>query len=154
MSKFNYITSKTHRYIAIRRYPSNYILKKFHKHEIKALKQFNAYYERYLEFYQELFEFITGEKSDDFRKKYMFGFRDCSKEEIHEHTGIMIACADNDDVFCIPKNPENDRIYNYILENVPPKCKYKVLKKTRGTYMDHGISTLHRDMCKPLTKGK
>jgi len=53
-------------------------------------------------------------------------------------------------VFCIPRKPENDRIYDYVIENIP--CKFKVLKRTRGTYMDHGVSTFHRDMGRELAR--
>ena len=140
-----YITSLTHRYISVRTTPSDYMLKKFHKHEIKAVRHFHSYYAVYLEFYKNLVEFITGNSYDDhYTKEYMMGTMDATKEEIHELTGIKIACSGNDTIFCIPRKPENDRIYMYIIDRVPHK--YKVLKKTRGTYMDHGVQTFQRDM--------
>ena len=146
----DYITSKTHRYIAVRVYPSDYILEKFYKREPKALRQFNAYRQTYYKFYKELFEFITDEPYDEFGEKYPLCVIDSSKEEIYEHTGIFIANSGPNEVFCIPRKPENDRIYDYVIENIP--CKFKVLKRTRGTYMDHGVSTFHRDMGRELAR--
>ena len=69
--------------------------------------------------------------------------RESSREELHELTGIKICEAGNYLIYCIPKTPENDRLFDYIIENVP--VKYKILKRTRGTFMDFGPSTFYRD---------
>ena len=140
-----FITSKTHRYISVRVHPSDYILKKFHRNEIKAIRQFHTYYGIYHTFYKELVEFITGNTYDDYyTRKYMFDTMDVTKEIIHELTGVKICRADNVEIFCIPKTTEGDKIFDYMVENIP--CKFKILKKTRGTYMDGGAETLYRDM--------
>lgn len=138
-----YITSKTHRYISVRQFPSDSVLKGFHEHKPKAIKAFHEFARSYHDFYQAFIEFATGNKYKDYQTEYMFGHRDATKEELHELTGIKIACSGNNEVYCIPRTPENEKIFDYIIENVP--SKYKILKKTRGTYMDHGPSTFYRD---------
>lgn len=35
-----YITSQTHRFISVRIHPSDYMIKKFHTHDIKAVRHF------------------------------------------------------------------------------------------------------------------
>lgn len=149
---FNYITSKTHRYISVRIHPSDYILEKFLKREQKALIQFNEYYNSYTDFYKLLYEFITDESYDDFTQRYFFDTMECSHEEIYEQTGILITSANHTLIYCIPKKPELDKIYEYMLENIP--CKFKILKRTRGTYFDLGVSTHHRKNSKPFSELK
>ncbi|CAG7579706.1 MAG: hypothetical protein SLAVMIC_00034 [uncultured marine phage] len=139
----DYITSKTHRYISVRQFPSDYIIKKFHNHEPKAIKQFHDCAKMYNDFYRSFVEFVTNNEYNYYIREYMFGSREAIQEEIHELTGIKVAEAGNNIIYCIPRTDENDPIYNWIIDNVP--CKYKILKRTRGTFMDHGVSTYWRD---------
>lgn len=141
--EYKCITSKTHRYINVRKFPSNYTLKKFHERDTKAIKKFNEHTRIHQAFFEELVKFITGTSYNNYVKKYAFRPSDCIKEEIHEMTGILIAAAGNYDTYCIPKTEENDKIYDFILENCTVPCK--ILKKTVGTYMDRGVSTHYRD---------
>lgn len=141
---FSNITSKTHRFISVRIYPSEYILKKFHEGDRKAHLAFSDISNRYYEFYMNFIEFATGKTYKEYQEEYFLGTKDSTKEELHELTGIKIANAEAHEVYCIPRNSENDKLFDYIVENVP--CKFKILQKTRGTYMDHGVQTWVRDM--------
>lgn len=147
-----YITSKTHLYINVRKFPSNYILKKYHERDPKAVKKFHEHIRIHQAFFKKLVKFITGDTYDSYAKKYMLGPSDCIKEEIHEKTGIVIASAGKYDTYCIPKTEENTKIYDFILENCTVPCK--TLKKTNGTFMDHGVSTFFRDTYKAPKKIK
>ncbi len=140
---FTLVTAKTHRFISIRVYPSEYILKKFHQRDHKAHLAFNEISKNYYEFYMKFIEFATGKSYKDYQKEYFLGTKDSTQEELHELTGIKIANAEAYQIYCIPRRPENDKLFDYIVENVP--CKFKILKKTRGTYMDHGVQTWVRD---------
>jgi hypothetical protein len=140
-----YITSKTHIFIKVRKYPSDYIIEKFHKREPKALKKFNEIVRIYLDFYSKFVEYATGKSYQKHFQLEYFNSIECSKEEIHELTGIKIAESESHDIFCIPKNSETKRFCNWITDNAPEELKIKELKKTRGTYMDHGPSTYFRD---------
>jgi hypothetical protein len=140
---FSYITSKTHRFISVRIYPSEHMLKKFHEGDNKAHKIFRDISQKYYEFYMKFIEFATGKPYSEYQEEYFLGTKDSTMEELHELTGIKIAKAEGYDVYCIPRRPENDRLFDYIVENVP--CKFKILQKTRGTYMDHGAQTWVRD---------
>lgn len=140
---FTLVTAKTHRFISVRVYPSEYMLKKFHQGDNKARKIFWDISKRYYEFYMNLIEFATGKPYSEYQEEYFLGTKDSTREELHELTGVKIADAEAYQIYCIPRKPENDRIFDYIVENVP--CKFKILKKTRGTYMDHGVQTWVRD---------
>lgn len=141
---FSYITSKTHRFISVRIYPSEHIVKKFESGDDKAHKIFSDISKKYYEFYKNFIEFATGKPYIEYQEEYFLGTKDSTIEELHELTGIKIAKAEACEIYCIPRNPENDKLFDYIVENVP--CKFKVLQKTRGTYMDHGVQTWVRDM--------
>jgi hypothetical protein len=88
-------------------------------------------------------EFITGETYEQYEQKYVFGTMDATKETLHELTGVNICCTGNTEIFCIPKTKKGDEIYAFMLKNNP--CKFKVLKKTRGTYTDYGVQTHQRE---------
>ena len=137
------VTAKTHRFISVRVYPSEYMLKKFHEGENKSRKIFRDISKNYYEFYMKFIEFATGKSYKDYQDEYFLGTKDSTMEELHELTGIKIAKAGAYEIYCIPRRPENDRLFDYIVENVP--CKFKILKKTRGTYSDHGVQTWVRD---------
>ena len=81
--------------------------------------------------------------------KYSLSAKECSQEELHELTDIKIAEVENSQIYCIPKKEELDEIFNYIIENAP---NYKVLKKTRGTFIDHGHTRFNRDRFKTPKK--
>lgn len=141
------ITSKTHRFISVRTVPSDYYLNKFHNGCPKANKLMHDVYKEYFNFYKEFIKFAIDKGYDEyFEMEYMLGAMECSKEELHELTGIKICSSNNHYIFCIPKTSDNDRIYNYMIENLP--CKFKVLQKTYGTYTDFGIQTWARKMYK------
>lgn len=140
-----YITSKTHRYISIRRYPSDYILK--NSSDRKRTLAIHKMARKYHKFHKKFIEFATGKDYSYYEDKYFLGHIECSKEELHELTGIKIAESGNCDQYCIPRDPKSDKLYNYLLENLEGSSfKFKVLKKTTGTYMDHGPSNLHRGL--------
>jgi hypothetical protein len=133
------ITSKTHRFIKITPY------KKISKNNAKLMW---GDYGEYLEFYKNLLKFSINKGYDEhFEIEYMLGPMDSSMEELHEITGIKICVANSlDRIYCIPKTKENDKIYYYIIENVP--CEFKILKRTRGTYCDYGPQNFYRKMYK------
>jgi len=142
-----FISSKTHRYIKIRVYPSDYLRNKYDINNPILNKKFRESFELYREFYEGLVEMITNKPYEYYRKHYMFGTMDATDEEIHEITGISIAEAEAFKIYCIPKTEENEVIFDYIIKNV--KNKYKVLKRLgSGAYMEYGVSTFHRDMNK------
>lgn len=121
------------------------MVNKFHKGDIKARKLVLNVYEKYYEFYKKFIEFATGMSFEYYSSKYFVGVLDATKEELHELTGIFIAFDGNQEVYCIPRDVNNDKFFDYIINNVP--CKFKILKRTAGgTYMDHGPTTWRRDM--------
>lgn len=137
------ITSKTHRFISIRVVPKKYTFE-------GGLKMYQEYYD----FYKKFIEFALNKKYEDFQRDYFLASSDCSKEELNEITGILIATSGDGTYrqYCIPINENCDKFFNYIIENVP--CEYKVLKKTRGTYRDYGPTTWVREMNKTPEKYK
>lgn len=155
----DWITSKTHRYISVRQFPSDYIIKKFHKNDPKALKQFHDHAKLYNDFYQKFVEKVTGNDYQYYIDEYMFGTKEATKEEVHETSGISVCDAGNYVQYCIPLR--EGVIFDWLIDQLEgSKLKHKVLKKTRGTYMDHGVSTFHRDSnrtpnnIRQLLKGK
>jgi len=141
---YSLITSKTHRFISVRNYPSDYMLKKFHEGDRKAQLLMSEIAEKYYDFYKNFIEFATGNPYKYYMAEYFLGAKESSTEELHELTGILIASAGNYEIYCIPKSKENDRLFDFIVENVP--CKFKIIKKTRGTYTDYGPQKWVRNM--------
>ena len=143
MTKF--ITSKTHYYIAVRWHLSPYKMNLWPKRKDIHM-EWNAYLSECNQFTDELSLRFLGISTLDFYKKNLAWGIECFYEELHERTGVLMANAEANHIFCIPKTEIGLEVYNWILANC--KVKYKILKKTRGTYMDSGVQTLHRDMAK------
>lgn len=142
-----YITSKTHRYISIRTQASRYMMKKFSMNDIVGIKAHQKAYETYFLMYCDMIKEFTHKSYDDFYSyEYMSGAMESSREEFHEMTGVFIACASPYYIYCIPRTEIGDKIYDWILSNC--KNKFKVLKKTYGTYFDRGVQTWAREMYK------
>lgn len=143
-----FISSKTHRFIKVRKFPSKYILDKFHNNDKKAIITFHKYGEKYRDFYQSFIGFAMGKPYQYYQDNYIFETSIITKEILHEKTGILIAEAGNHHVYCIPKTIENEKLFDYIIKNVP--VKYKVLKKTWGSYYDYGPTKYYREQYKEI----
>lgn len=147
-----FVTSKTHRFIAVRQFPSDYVLNKFHQHESKYIEAVTEYSKRYHNFYKEVVEKVTGKSYTFFQREYMIDPKMCSKEEIREVSGIKICESGNKLDYCIPIE-NSDEIFNWILEAANKYgLKTKVLKRTRGSYYDHGATDFFRKSCKTPEK--
>ncbi len=141
----NWITSKDYLYISIRYYASKYHLRDSDWQERpRAVEAHHNAAKLYGNFYDSFVEKFSGSSVKNLRLEYFLGFREASQEIIHELTGVNICCAGGTYIYCIPKSEAGYKIYNWILENCP--CKYKVLKKTVGTYMNFEPTTWAREM--------
>ena len=77
-----YITSKTHRYISIRQFPSDYFLKKFHDGEHSGRLELQRVSRLYYDFYKQFIEFATGKPYSEYVTEYMFGAKGIFKRRI------------------------------------------------------------------------
>jgi hypothetical protein len=140
------VTSKTHRYISVRTVPSDYILDKFHKGDLEANKKLQTTYKEYFDFYREYFEKATGLSFNEYICMNYFDSMEVSKEYLREITGVKVAIANNHEIFCFPKTPKGNELYELMLSTIP--CKIKLLQKTVGTYYDRGVETWRREAYK------
>lgn len=136
----NPINSRNYYLISIRVYPSDYFLKLFQKNDLKGHNAFKKIIKEYTNFFKLLYENIV-KKDHDKQYEIYFNAREVMTEELREICGLNIMEAENNRIFCIPKNRKD--VFDFIINNCI--LKYKILKKTRGTYFDRGISTYYRD---------
>jgi len=125
-------------------------MKKAMSGDEKSYKKFIDKYNTYSEFYQNFIEFSTGKPYSYYELEYFLNAKDASMEELHELTGIMVDEGRSSKIFCIPRDSKNDKLFDYIVENVP--CEFKILKKINGTYCDYGPETYVRDTFKTSDK--
>jgi predicted Fe-S protein YdhL (DUF1289 family) len=138
-----YITSKTHLYIKVRYYASDYMLRSDNwQSNPRARTAQMLAAGAYTDFYRSFIEKFSGHPYPYYQYEYMCGSSDASLEEIHEITGVKICCTDGHYIYCIPKTTLGYEIYNWVLTNC--KCKHTILKKTRGSFMDGGVTTWMR----------
>lgn len=141
-----WITSKTHLYIKVRYYASEYHLRGDWQDRPKSRKARWDASRLYSKFYESFVDKFSGTNTKYLRTYFMHGFQEVSKEIIHEVTGVNICCAGGVYIYCIPKTKLGYKIYKWILENCV--CKHELIKKTVGTYMDPGVQTWTRDSYK------
>ena len=139
----SYISSKNYYFISVRSYASKHHLKgEWQDREKSRIAMCNSA-KLYLEFYDSFVKTFSGDTVENIRNLYMFNYREVSEEIIHELTGVNICCAEGTYIYCIPKTDIGYKIYDWILKNC--LCKHKILKKTRGTYMDRGVQRTERE---------
>ncbi len=139
--KSQMITAKTHLYIKIRTYASKYHIKNRIKTKA-AIKAHNDAAKTYTAFFGLFVDRFSGTTMNELFQTYMSAY-DVAREISHEKTGVYIARAEANEIYCIPKTDLGIEIFDWIIENC--KNDFEVIKKTRGTYTDYGPETFFRE---------
>lgn len=93
------------------------------------------HYERcadYMDFRWLLVNEICGKDSMYWHTHYMIDSVECAKEYICEKYNIYFKTDDGDEILFIPKS--NEKIFEWVKDNIPSNIPNKILKKTRNYF--------------------
>lgn len=126
-SKF--LSTRDYYIIRLRINTTKYYLKKFHNYEqIGLIKQRDAV-EKYLDFFWNFVNLITGRDSKYYYINYNSSV-DCAKEELNDFDIHVKLLRTDYDYYFIPKTEENISIVRWMFENA--KVDIKIVKKLGG----------------------
>ena len=129
--------------IKLRVYASEYHLRRWHDHGIReSHRKHVESCARHQEFFEKLYEHVTGNSYHDLFFEYSFAMGDCAREILESEHGIIMNRGEAWQTYILPK--ERHDLIEWFIQNVGD-IPHKVLKRSRVILDFHIRSTKTRD---------